>query len=112
MDENRVAPLASQLRKLAPLSDASLEALSGLLSPRSFAVGSFSMNGELTGSLLDLLSDEPAVTFIQALEETHTLSFEFARFDVLCTRSSELQSECSREAAAVGAVLVEVREGR
>src|SRR5262245_17582344 len=33
--------------------------------------------GEMTGSLLDLLSDKPAVTYIQALEETHSLAFDY-----------------------------------
>jgi len=47
--------------------------------------------GEMTGSLLDLLSGKPAVTFIEALEPTQTLAFCFARFDTLCDRFAELQ---------------------
>lgn len=44
-----------------------------------------------TGSLLDLLSGKPAVTFIQALESTQTLSFDYARFDTLCATFPDLQ---------------------
>jgi CRP-like cAMP-binding protein len=126
MDVQRFKPLAAELRKLAALSDVSLEALRGLISPRSFAQGEcllrageqarschwiergvlreyylgvdgrehtrrFAADGELTGSLMDLLSRQPAVTFIQALEETRTLSFDFDRFDSLCAQSGELQ---------------------
>jgi CRP-like cAMP-binding protein len=47
--------------------------------------------GELTGSLLDLLSGSPAVTWIQALEPTRTLRFDYAQFIALCDRYPELQ---------------------
>lgn len=51
----------------------------------------FMQAGELTGSLLDLLSGGPAVTFIQALEPTRTLCFEYARFVAMCDRHADLQ---------------------
>jgi CRP-like cAMP-binding protein len=47
--------------------------------------------GALTGSLLDLLSRAPAVTWIQALEPTRTLRFEYAHFIALCDQHPELQ---------------------
>jgi CRP-like cAMP-binding protein len=46
---------------------------------------------ELTGSLLDLLSGEPAVTFIQAVEPTTALSFDYDQFDAMCAKFVELQ---------------------
>lgn len=51
----------------------------------------FVREGELSGSLLDLLSLQPAVTYIQALEPTSVLTFSYARFDALCARHSDLQ---------------------
>lgn len=51
----------------------------------------FIQAGELTGSLLDLLSGRPAVTFIQALEPTRTLCFDYARFVALCDQHADLQ---------------------
>jgi CRP-like cAMP-binding protein len=56
----------------------------------------FVQAGELTGSLLDLLSGRPAVTFVQALEPTRTLRFEYARFDALCDQQPELQRVARR----------------
>ena len=47
--------------------------------------------GEITGSLLDLLSGKPAVTFIQALEPVRSLCWELAAFDQLCAKYADLQ---------------------
>jgi CRP-like cAMP-binding protein len=47
--------------------------------------------GSFTGSLLDLLVDQPAVTFIQALEPTETLAFVYRDFVRLCDDHPSLQ---------------------
>ncbi|MDB4986708.1 MAG: hypothetical protein JWN04_1886 [Myxococcaceae bacterium] len=44
-----------------------------------------------TGSLLDLISKSPAVTWIQALEQTETLALRYAEFEELCDRAPDLQ---------------------
>lgn len=44
----------------------------------------FSGAGSFTGSLLDLLSGESSVSWIEALEPTATLAFEYAAFEALC----------------------------
>jgi CRP/FNR family transcriptional regulator, anaerobic regulatory protein len=46
---------------------------------------------EFTGSLLDLLSGRPAVTYVQALEPTQTLTFSYRQYDALCSRFDDLQ---------------------
>jgi CRP-like cAMP-binding protein len=51
----------------------------------------FVSENEFTGSLLDLLSGQPAVTYVQALARTQTLAFSYRQYDVLCSRSPELQ---------------------
>ncbi len=43
----------------------------------------FLAEGELTGSLLDLLTAAPAVTFIEALEPVDALVWKFSEFDAL-----------------------------
>lgn len=58
----------------------------------------FLAQGELTGSMLDLLSVEPAVTFIQALEPTLLATFELAEFDALAARFPELHLVARRAA--------------
>jgi len=50
----------------------------------------------LTGSLLDLLSGKPAVTFVQALEPTEVLCWDYARFDELCAELPDLQLAARR----------------
>jgi CRP-like cAMP-binding protein len=57
--------------------------------------------GKMTGSLLDLLSDGPAVTWIQALEETSALAFRYRDFDALCARFPELHQLARRLAENV-----------
>ena len=46
--------------------------------------------GEFTGSLLDLLSHQPSVTWVQALEPTTVLAFSYADFDVLCDEHADI----------------------
>jgi CRP-like cAMP-binding protein len=55
----------------------------------------------VTGSLLDLRSGAPAVTWIQALEPTQTLAFRFAEFNALATKHSELEALARRSAEAL-----------
>jgi CRP-like cAMP-binding protein len=58
----------------------------------------FVPEGQLTGSLLDLISGQPAVTWIQALEPTDTLAFRYREFEALCDRFPDLQ-RCARRFA-------------
>ena len=62
---------------------------------------SFIPEGSATGSLLDLLSGEPAVTFIQALEPTHVLAFRYADFDALSQRFADIGVIARRNAEAL-----------
>jgi CRP-like cAMP-binding protein len=55
----------------------------------------FMAEGQLTGSLLDLLSAGPAVTWIQALEPTETLAFSYRDFEALCGSHPALE-RCAR----------------
>jgi CRP-like cAMP-binding protein len=50
----------------------------------------FVAEGGMTGSLLDLLSGAPAVTWIEALEPTETLAVLYRDFDALTERFPEL----------------------
>jgi len=61
----------------------------------------FADAGKLTGSLLDLLSDKPSVTWVQTLEPTLTLAWSFADFDALCGEWPELNMLARRAAEAV-----------
>lgn len=45
---------------------------------------------KFTGSLLDLLSGQPSVTWLQALERTTVLEFSYADFDALCEQHADL----------------------
>jgi len=58
----------------------------------------FRAEGELTGSLLDLLSGQPAMTSIQALEPTDALVFRYRDFESLFDRYPALE-RCSRRFA-------------
>jgi CRP-like cAMP-binding protein len=51
----------------------------------------FAREGEFTGSLLDLLSGQLAVTNVQALEPTRTLALSYRQYEELCSRSPQLQ---------------------
>lgn len=50
----------------------------------------FADAGRFSGSLLDLISGEVSVTWVQAIEPTRVLAFRHAEFDALCARSPEL----------------------
>lgn len=58
----------------------------------------FVPQGQLSGSLLDLISGLPAVTWIQALEPTWTLAFSYRAYEALCDRHPTLQ-RCARRTA-------------
>ncbi|MDB4973175.1 MAG: hypothetical protein JWN48_1516 [Myxococcaceae bacterium] len=58
----------------------------------------FVPEGQLTGSLLDLISGQPAITWLQALEPTETLAFSYRAFESLCDRHPALQ-RCARRFA-------------
>ncbi len=62
---------------------------------------SFIAEGGVTGSLLDLLSQGPAVTFIQALEPTRTLAWRYGELDALTARHPELERALRRNAEAL-----------
>jgi CRP-like cAMP-binding protein len=62
---------------------------------------SFIAEGGITGSLLDLQSGEPSITWIQALEPTRTLGFGYRDFDALCARFPELHVVARRWAEAL-----------
>jgi CRP-like cAMP-binding protein len=59
---------------------------------------SFIPAGHATGSLLDLVSGAPAITWIQALEPTQTIAFRYAAFDALTARFPELAKAARRNA--------------
>jgi CRP-like cAMP-binding protein len=61
----------------------------------------FIREGQVTGSLLDLLSQEASVTWIQALEPTRTLAWRYAEFDTLTTTFPELNTAARRSAEAL-----------
>ena len=51
----------------------------------------FLTEGCFTGSLVDLISGKPAITWIQALEPTQTLAFVHSDFMRLCEQHPSLQ---------------------
>lgn len=57
---------------------------------------SFIAEGQVTGSLLDLLSNAAAITWIEALEPTLTVAFRYAEFVGLYPRFRELESIARR----------------
>jgi CRP-like cAMP-binding protein len=59
-------------------------------------VRTFLAEGGVTGSLVDLLSQQPAITWIQALEPTHTLAFAYSDFARLCDEHPSLQRAARR----------------
>ena len=58
----------------------------------------FMARGQITGSLVDLLSGEPALTFIQALEDTRTLAWRYCEFNALTARFPDLERAARRNA--------------
>ena len=61
----------------------------------------FIAGGSVTGSLLDLASGAPSVTWIQALEQTRTLAIRFSDFNALAARYGELESLARQQAEAL-----------
>ena len=59
-------------------------------------VRTFLAEGGVTGSLVDLISQHPAITWIQALEPTHTLAFAYSDFTRLCDEHPSLQRAARR----------------
>jgi len=62
---------------------------------------SFLPEGFFTGSLVDLLSGAPAITWIQALEPTETLAFPYADYNEPCNRYPSLDRVGRRFAEAL-----------
>ena len=58
--------------------------------------GPFSAKGYFTGSLVDLISRSPAITWIQALEPTETLALPYSGFTQLCDEHASLQRAARR----------------
>jgi CRP-like cAMP-binding protein len=58
-------------------------------------------DGGVTGSLLDLTSATASVTWIQALEETHTIAFRFDVLNALAAAHADLESLARRHAEAL-----------
>ncbi|MFO0726080.1 MAG: Crp/Fnr family transcriptional regulator [Myxococcota bacterium] len=54
--------------------------------------------GQVTGSLIDLLSGAPAITWIEALEPTRTWAFQYRDFDRLTAQYPELGRLARRSA--------------
>jgi len=52
---------------------------------------SFIAEGDVTGSLIDLLSGQPSITFIEAIEETSTLAFRHRDLEQIAVRHPEVQ---------------------
>jgi CRP-like cAMP-binding protein len=69
----------------------------------------FVSDGGVTGSLLDLTSGAPSVTWIQALEPTRTLAIRYADFNTLASQHRELES-LARELAQSLAIRKTKRE--
>jgi CRP-like cAMP-binding protein len=61
----------------------------------------FVAEGGVTGSLLDLRSGAPSVTWIQALEPTRALAVRFAEFNALATQHGDLEALARRSAEAL-----------
>ena len=61
----------------------------------------FLAEDQVTGSLLDLVSGRPSMTWIQALEPTVTLAWRYAELDRLCAQFPELHVVARRAAEAL-----------
>jgi CRP-like cAMP-binding protein len=62
---------------------------------------SFLAEGQLTGSLLDLLSGQPSITWIEALERTETIAWPYGALDALAVRFPSLHVLARRHAEAL-----------
>lgn len=56
----------------------------------------FADAGHFSGSLLDLLSGQASLSWVQALEPTQTLVFRYTAFDALCMRWPQLNTVARR----------------
>jgi CRP-like cAMP-binding protein len=61
----------------------------------------FVAEGQLTGSLRDLLSGGPSVTWIEAIEPTEVIAWRYRDFDRLCDRHPALERAARRTAEAL-----------
>lgn len=61
----------------------------------------FVAEGHLTGSLLDLLSGAPSITWIQALEDVEAVALAWSGFEAACERHPELHVVARRNAEAL-----------
>jgi len=61
----------------------------------------FSAEGGFTGSLRDLISPGPSVSWIQALEPTRVLAWPWARLDKLCDEHPSLERATRRVTEAL-----------
>jgi CRP-like cAMP-binding protein len=112
--------------RVAPLSAAAARDVAQIMTPRTFAAGSyllkvgdraewchylvtglvrelfvasdgtehtrsFILEGDVTGSLVDLISDAPAITMIEALEPTATLAWRYRHLEALALSHPDLQ---------------------
>ena len=62
---------------------------------------SFVREGEVSGSLVDLLSGRPAMTYVEALEPTRALVFPYAELDALTAAHPCLAAVVRRSAEAL-----------
>jgi CRP-like cAMP-binding protein len=61
----------------------------------------FAGEGQFSGSLRDLMSTGPSVTWIEALEDTVVVAWSYAAFDALCDRHPALERAARRNAEAL-----------
>jgi CRP-like cAMP-binding protein len=61
----------------------------------------FIAEGQVTGSLLDLLSHKPSITWIQALEPVEAVAFRYADFDRLSRQFPEIAAVARHTAEAL-----------
>jgi CRP-like cAMP-binding protein len=61
----------------------------------------FMAEGQITGSLRDLLSNQPSVTWIEALEATEVVAWPYAAFERLCDRHPALERAARRNAESL-----------
>jgi CRP-like cAMP-binding protein len=61
----------------------------------------FAAEGHFTGSLRDLVSPSPSVSWIQALEPTEVVAWSWARFDKLCDEHPTLERAARRVTEAM-----------
>jgi CRP-like cAMP-binding protein len=123
---NGVEGFLALAARVAPLSPAAARDVAQIMTPRTFAAGSYLLKvgdraewchyvvaglvrelfvasdgtehtrsfipeGDVTGSLVDLVSDAPAITLIEALEPTTTLAWRYRGLEALALSHPDLQ---------------------